>query len=170
MRVALRSRGTNGISPRRLRGARSILSSIPGLRYAPSWASFPASLREAYCSAHPSRNATRQAGLPPMNGAQYRKVDSHPIDPVRIQRHRIPTHFRKKRGNGWGTQTAISCRNYRRKNKNAQRVGHLKVLPVHCLPNSLRESVAGDDSSLFEKAAHERGRKCGTRQVILRPN
>jgi hypothetical protein len=31
------------------------------------------------------------------------------IDPARNQRHRIPTHFRKKRGNGWGTLTVFSC-------------------------------------------------------------
>jgi hypothetical protein len=32
------------------------------------------------------------------------------IDPTRKQWHRIPTHFRKKRGNGWGTMTVFSCR------------------------------------------------------------
>jgi hypothetical protein len=32
------------------------------------------------------------------------------IDPAIKQRHRIPTHFRKKRGNGWGTLTVFSCR------------------------------------------------------------
>jgi hypothetical protein len=32
------------------------------------------------------------------------------IDPARKQWHRIPTHFRKKRGNGWGILTVFSCR------------------------------------------------------------
>ena len=29
------------------------------------------------------------------------------IDPARKQWHRIPIHFRKKRGNGWGTLTVF---------------------------------------------------------------
>jgi hypothetical protein len=65
----------------------------------------------------------------PTGGAN--SICQEPIDLARQQRHHFPTHFRKRRGNGWGTLTVFSCRITRRQ---AWPFPWLPVLPPRLLP------------------------------------
>jgi hypothetical protein len=101
------------------------------------------------------------------------RLKSCPIDPARKQWHRIPTHFRKKRGNGWGTLTVCSCRI----NKKKQDSGCAARLTIQM--DGLRKifiqmqqvsKLAGcDDQRKFHSSAGRRSRwGTDTLRMILR--
>jgi hypothetical protein len=74
------------------------------------------------------------------------------IDPARKQWHRIPTHFRKKRGNGWGTLTVFNCRINSRADCSEMREGLQLLLSFHsetCFCSGEKQAAERGDARLL---------------------